>query len=75
MKLRLRRVWWSELKLGGLILLSILLVASVVTQTVPSCVTPPSGMVSWWPGEGDANDIQGGNDGTLENGPALPRAK
>jgi hypothetical protein len=45
-----------------------LLVSSVVTQSVPTCVTPPSGMVSWWPAEGDANDIQDGNDGTLENG-------
>ena len=34
----------------------------------PSCATPPSGMISWWPAEGDANDIQGSNDGTLENG-------
>ena len=30
----------------------------------PPCATPPSGMISWWPAEGDANDIQGGNDGT-----------
>ena len=25
-------------------------------------------MVSWWPGDGDANDIQDGNNGTLQNG-------
>ena len=30
----------------------------------PPCATPPSGVVSWWPAEGDANDIQGSNDGT-----------
>src|SRR5204863_3143362 len=23
----------------------------------PSCVPPPPGMVSWWPGDGTANDI------------------
>ena len=34
----------------------------------PVCVTPPSGLVSWWPGGGNANDIQGDNDGTLFNG-------
>src|SRR5262245_8578149 len=34
----------------------------------PVCAPPPSGMVSWWPGEGDANDIQGGHHGTLEGG-------
>ena len=25
-------------------------------------------MVSWWPGDGNANDIQGCNDGTLSGG-------
>jgi hypothetical protein len=31
----------------------------------PSCAPPPSGMVSWWPGEGNARDVQDGNDGTF----------
>ncbi|MEY2407543.1 MAG: large repetitive protein [Verrucomicrobiota bacterium] len=30
-----------------------------------SCVTPPSGMISWWPGDGSAADIQDGNPGTF----------
>jgi len=34
----------------------------------PVCVNPPSGLVSWWPGENNANDIQSGNHGTLQNG-------
>ena len=33
-----------------------------------SCTTAPSGLVSWWPGDGNANDIVGGNDGTLVGG-------
>ena len=33
-----------------------------------TCAAPPSGMLSWWPGEGNANDIQGTNNGTLQNG-------
>ena len=33
-----------------------------------TCVEPPSNMVSWWPGDGDTNDIQDGNNGTLQNG-------
>ena len=37
----------------------------------PSCVPPPSGLVSWWPGDGDATDIQDGNDGTLLGGAAF----
>ena len=31
----------------------------------PSGIAPPAGMVSWWPGEGNASDIQDGNHGTL----------
>lgn len=34
----------------------------------PTCVQPPSGMVSWWPGDGNATDIQGANNGTLQGG-------
>src|SRR5207249_3420823 len=29
------------------------------------CVTPPSGLISWWPAEGNANDVAGGNSGTI----------
>ena len=38
------------------------------SQPPPVCVNPPSGLVSWWPGEDDANDIQSSNHGTLQNG-------
>ena len=34
-------------------------VGHVTAQT--SCVTPPSGLVSWWPGDGNAVDIEDGN--------------
>ncbi|MBI4463410.1 MAG: LamG domain-containing protein, partial [Acidobacteria bacterium] len=48
-------------------LLAVLLLAlwpwtGAMAQT---CVAPPSGLVSWWPGEGNANDIQGTNNGTI----------
>src|SRR6266404_8609218 len=33
-----------------------------------ACTAPPSGLVGWWPGENNANDIQGTNNGTLQNG-------
>jgi hypothetical protein len=36
-----------------------------VTQTGLSCLMPPGGIVSWWPGDGNPNDIQGSNNGTL----------
>ncbi|MDP9268494.1 MAG: PxKF domain-containing protein [Acidobacteriota bacterium] len=34
----------------------------------PKCAPPPSGLVAWWPGDGNANDTIGGNNGTLLNG-------
>ena len=34
----------------------------------PNCIPPPSGLVGWWPGEGDAGDIAGTNNGALLNG-------
>jgi len=33
-----------------------------------SCDPPPPGIVSWWPGNGNALDVVGGNNGTLTNG-------
>ena len=35
------------------------------------CVSPPAGLVAWWPGGGSANDIAGTNDGVLEGGVAF----
>src|ERR1019366_356382 len=35
---------------------------SVVTT---ACVTPPAGLVGWWSGEGNANDLIGTNHGVL----------
>ena len=34
----------------------------------PPCDPPPSGVVGWWPGSGNANDLVGINPGTLVNG-------
>ena len=31
-------------------------------------VQPPAGMIGWWPGDGNANDIAGSNNGTLQGG-------
>ncbi|MGQ0796315.1 MAG: LamG-like jellyroll fold domain-containing protein [Methanobacteriota archaeon] len=32
------------------------------------CAPPPSGLVAWWPGDGNANDIISSNHGLLRNG-------
>ena len=44
-----------------------MMTSSVVTLAL-TCDASPSGLVGWWPGDGDANDIVGDNDGTLQNG-------
>ena len=33
-----------------------------------NCVSAPAGLIGWWPGEGNANDVIGGNNGTMVNG-------
>jgi len=40
-----------------------------------SCIQPPEDMVSWWPGDGNADDIVAGNDGTLVNGTTFALGK
>ena len=32
-----------------------------------ACTPPPSGLVAWWPGDGNYNDIVGSNNGTPAN--------
>ncbi len=39
-----------------------------VTINVVTCDIAPSGLVSWWKGDGNTFDVIGGNTGTLENG-------
>ena len=56
-----RKLIW----MGLILTFSFLPVNEVVAQT---CVAPPPGLVSWWPGDGDATDIAGSNNGVLQNG-------
>jgi hypothetical protein len=39
------------------------------------CVTPPAGLVAWWPGQGNANDIAGADNGTLSGGASFANGK
>src|SRR5258708_6766750 len=48
-------------------LLCFLPLASAWAQT-SNCVSVPSGLVGWWPGEGNTDDIQAGDNGTLQGG-------
>ena len=40
-----------------------------------TCVQPPAGLVSWWPGDGNTNDIIDGNPGTLLGGTTFTTGK
>ena len=31
----------------------------------PTCAVAPAGLVAWWPGNGNANDVVGGDDGAF----------
>src|SRR5437660_7973216 len=40
---------------------------AVPTLTQADCTPPTSSLVGWWPGDGNADDIVSGNNGTLQN--------
>ncbi len=40
-----------------------------------SCTPAQAGIIGWWPGDGDARDVIGGNNGTLQNGSAFVAGK
>jgi hypothetical protein len=45
--------------------------SAVATLTVvppTDCVAAPAGLIGWWPGEGNVNDIAGTNNGVLQGG-------
>jgi hypothetical protein len=57
---------------GGILLLFFALVGQAAAQI---CVEPPAGLVSWWPGDGNADDIVNGNEGTLQYGATFAPGK
>ncbi len=52
----------------ALFLIQIIAVVIMPLICYAQCVTPPGGMVGWWPGDSNADDLIGGNNGTLMNG-------
>jgi formylglycine-generating enzyme required for sulfatase activity len=42
--------------------------ASLSLAGTNNCVPAPPGLIAWWPGNGTANDIIGGNNGVLQGG-------
>lgn len=60
--------------LCGLVLLLVFtLVGNAAAQQ--TCTPPPPGLVSWWPGNGNANDIADSNNGTLQGGVSFGAGK
>jgi streptogramin lyase len=49
--------------------------AGGVGKCKPTCVSPPSGLIAWWPGDNTATDIQLGHNGTLQNGATFANGK
>jgi len=44
-------------------------------ETPPICTPAPAGLVGWWPGEGNANDIIGTNNAMLVGGASFASGK
>jgi hypothetical protein len=61
-------VKWT-VKFNSLKPLALLAAGGLATQLASGQpIAPPPGMVAWWPGDGNANDIYGTNHGTLLGG-------
>jgi alpha-tubulin suppressor-like RCC1 family protein len=54
-----------SLQAGNLVGVAVSSNAAVFVTATPNCTAPPSGLVSWWQGEGNAADVTGVNNGAL----------
>jgi len=62
-------------KLGVSIILAFVCIFFVEVEVSAACLEPPSGMVSWWPGDGNTHDMVGPNNGWLQNGASFAPGK
>lgn len=60
--------WKTIIAVGTMVLLT-------GTTNAQECFPAPDGLVAWWPGDGNTNDIQGGNTGALVNGATFASGK
>ena len=54
---------------------AVVLLFNSTQLSAQTCTPPPAGMVAWFPGDGNANDIQGGNNGTPNGGVTFTAGK
>jgi len=57
----------------GIILL--IVVVADTRNAIGDCVPPPAGLISWWPGDGNADDRMNNNPGTAMNGTTYGEGK
>jgi hypothetical protein len=55
-----------------ILLLAVLLISPVNAQT---CIPAPTGLADWWPGDGNANDIAGAQNGSPQGGASFVPGK
>ena len=48
---------------------------ALLTVFVPACAEPPTGLVAWWPGNNNASDSVGTNNGVLLDGATFSQGK
>lgn len=66
----------ASIVIATLLLASVNAVVSPVQRVnADTPIPPPSGMVGWWTGDGNTNDLVGGNHGTLQNGATFAAGK
>lgn len=61
----------TGIKLANALFASASFFCAAFLSLAQTCVTQPSGLVSWWAGENSANDEFGVNHGVLQNGVAF----
>ena len=54
---------WKQV--ASILSLTVCLLAASVTA---AHAQNPAGLLSWWPADGSADDVQGGNNGALSDG-------
>jgi len=64
-----------QLALVVALCLSAVVVWQRTVKAQTSCVAPPSSLFAWFPGDGNANDIQNSYNGTLLNGVTFAQGK
>ena len=52
---------WNNVKISGSL-------AAGGAVSSPGSIAPPRGLICWWPGDGDVNDLVGSNKGVPHNG-------